>query len=139
MDNEFNLKELPYYSKLLEVRKYFEANTPEFKPYGNCHPAARLVSQVTGLKEVAGDFVCNGLLVDHGWNYDTKRKLFLDIMHDQFNASHPILAVSSSDTRYKISPIRSFFEWLGPIDIITGESTLRLSDFFKWRKQNDGN
>ncbi|VVB79573.1 Uncharacterised protein [uncultured archaeon] len=128
-----SLTDLPYYSRLVEVRKYFEENIPNFEPYGNCHPASRLISQVTPLKQVAGDFILGNTRADHGWNYDPERQLYLDVTHDQFGSPQPIIAVPSTDPRYCISGVRSFFERLGLIDSLTGESSLRLQSFLKWR------
>jgi len=85
---------LPYFDKLVTVRRFLEQDkegNPRF-PYLGCQDATRLVHYTAGLEEQAGWFIqqdvdLRKLNLDkgwHAWNYDSERRLYVDLSMDQF-------------------------------------------------------
>jgi hypothetical protein len=68
--------------KLEGIRKAFEQECPAF-PYGYCSEAARVISKLIGLEEIAGTRV--NFVQFHACNYDPANQMYVDITADQFS------------------------------------------------------
>jgi len=86
------LEQLPYFYDLLHIRETLEATVPRF-PEQCCRIASRVVSSLLSLSEVEGEYEPGEQLIPpyddhyvrkHAWNYDHKRRLFIDLTQDQF-------------------------------------------------------
>lgn len=72
----------PYFDQLILSRKILQNEVWGF-PRNSCEIAAKVVSQVIGLEEVAGDCKYDPTSY-HSWNFDPERGLFLCISMDQY-------------------------------------------------------
>ncbi|MDD5192495.1 MAG: hypothetical protein PHH54_06450 [Candidatus Nanoarchaeia archaeon] len=72
----------PYLEQLIVARKVLQEEIWDF-PKNSCEMAAKVVSQVTGLEEVAGNCEYDSKCY-HSWNFDPERGLFLCITLNQY-------------------------------------------------------
>jgi len=77
--------EVPYYSTLLDIRKFLEQNIGVF-PIHSCQHSTRMLKQILDLKQVAGYYL--PLNKWHAWSYDLNLKLYIDLTMDQFSEEH---------------------------------------------------
>jgi hypothetical protein len=80
-------KELPYYDRLNAVRQvidHIDKDTGRYDIRGPCVEASRLAPIfIPELEQVAGIYV--PLCYGHAFNYDSERKIYVDLTMDQFN------------------------------------------------------
>ena len=76
-----NPRSLPYYPELVRLRGFLETELEGF-PFWKCEPTSCLVHLMTGLDIVAGRYVPDE--DKHVWNYDSQRRLHVDINQDQY-------------------------------------------------------
>jgi hypothetical protein len=90
---------VPYYNRLVQIRTILEEALTGF-PEDWCCETAQVVSADLGLNEIIG-YHCprrkkNSIFrAYHVWNYDSERKLYIDLTHDQFGDFPPIFIFSS--------------------------------------------
>ena len=103
MENAISIEQLPYAKELNLILNYLKLVFPDF-PHKQCQDSTRLVAKVLGLREMAGIFdemPYDGQANWHAWNYDPKRKLFIDLTARQFNKELPeILVALKNDERF---------------------------------------
>jgi len=75
---------IEYYKQLADIRNLLE-NLLQGFPLAKCQHATRIVKQIIGLEELAGEYTPKGMW--HAWNYDTKLGLYVDLTQDQFTDS----------------------------------------------------
>lgn len=89
------LSEIPYIKRAVEIRCFLEGTFSDF-PDGYCGLSAFLLERLVNIRCVAGIFVVQEHdLHGHAWNYDSKRSIYLDISHNQFDKTLPKIKVFS--------------------------------------------
>ena len=84
---------IDYYPELEEIRGALEATVKDF-PYSSCVIAAYVVHDTLGLQPVSGMYAPTGFSrFSHAWNYDQRRRLYIDLTQDQFSDARPKICV----------------------------------------------
>ncbi len=94
-------RQLPYYQKLIQIRRALELYSSPFPyrfPNEHCTSAARVVSLITGLEEIAGNYTARLFMGErlhspHSWNLDKKSDLYVDLTQDQFLLTLPGIVI----------------------------------------------
>ena len=113
----YALIEVPYRKELVAIREVLENVFPLF-PTNFCNHANDLVQRVLGLEKLSGDFIywaqpkerediALGDKESHSWNYDPKRKLYVDITQDQFDPNLPKITLMHEDTNVLVPNIET--------------------------------
>lgn len=85
------LQSLPYANELIISKKVLQENIWRF-PKNSCEIASKVVNEVTGLEQVAGDCKYDSKSF-HSWNFDFERELFICISMDQYGESNDQVTV----------------------------------------------
>lgn len=80
------LLDIPYRDELVLIRMFLAEEFYDF-PVDYCVQSSFLLKRAVGLPWTAGIYMVNGRPHGHAWNYDSSRKLFVDINHDGFDKS----------------------------------------------------
>ncbi len=81
---------LPYYGKLVRIRREFERNRPGF-PLRGCMNVTRAIAEDLGLEQLAGGYLPEKK--GHSWNFDSKTGLYVDLSMDQFGVKEKIVVI----------------------------------------------
>ncbi len=108
-----NYQELPYYQDLVKIRSFMEESFDggrvhkdsffkTWEPFskGWCGATSAFVTQRTGLYIVFGKYVTGNSSQPHALNYDSERKLCIDLTIDQFGDFPPIF-IGNSPTNFR--------------------------------------
>jgi len=104
-----SVENLPYTDTLLQVRKFVMGQRSSGEGY--CHPIAKLNSNVIpDLEQMAGEYIApDGSRLDHGFNYDKKRNIYVDATADQFGEEAITIYPLPCKT-LEVSSLKTFFE-----------------------------
>lgn len=91
-----NLNSLPYANKLIASKKILKENVWGF-PQNSCEMAAKVVNEVTGLEQVAGNYKYDPKSF-HSWNFDFERGLFICISMDQYDETNDQITILPAST-----------------------------------------
>jgi hypothetical protein len=131
------VERLPYTGPLIQIRKFMEGKREGGRIH--CHTIAKLNSDVIpDIKRVAGDYIAeDGTRSDHGFNYDPKRRLYVDSSGDQFGESK-IAVYTLPCKELEVSPGRTFLERYvyNMINLLTGEDILLRYEFLQSQRQD---
>lgn len=121
---------LPYVDSLIQVRRFMEGKSETGSVH--CHTIAKLNSDVIpDLEQVAGDYIAaDGSRFDHGFNYDPKRRLYLDSSGNQFGEGRIVVYTLPCKT-LEVNPVKTILErYFNLVNLLTGEDLLLRREFF---------
>ncbi len=120
---------LPYYRTLVDITGVLatklvvaDAHTVGFFPNGSCNHSARITHLLTGLEERGGLF--KPTKREHAWNYDSLRRLFVDITMSQFG-SYPQIAVVPASNQL-LRPTRELTQKQAALDLKVDDLIVKI-------------